>query len=167
MANQENFEKLVYEFQYLRGVSDSIQQRIEMINATVGEIQIATATLEGISGEKPGSSMLVPIGGGSYVWAKLDDHEKIIVGVNKFTIDQAEHIPVFRIYGSIQQTQVSKLVEFKKNRDQARVAQCLEEIKKAAVDGTNLMPLVVSAVEAHCTLGEISDVLRSVFGEHH
>lgn len=81
MASQETFEKLVYEFQYLRGFSDSIQQRIEMINATVGEIQIATATLEGIGNEEPGSSMLVPIGGGSYVWAKLDNREKIIVGV--------------------------------------------------------------------------------------
>lgn len=81
MASQENFEKLVYEFQYLRGIADNIQQRLEMITATVGEIQVATATLEGISSEEPGNSMLVPIGGGSYVWAKLDNREKIIVGV--------------------------------------------------------------------------------------
>ncbi|HEX5667437.1 MAG TPA: methylmalonyl-CoA mutase family protein, partial [Chitinophagaceae bacterium] len=96
----------------------------------------------------------------------IESGEKTIVGVNKFTIDQADHIPVFKVDNSIQQTQINKLAAFKKNRDQEAVANCLNTIKAAAIDGSNLMPPVITAVEAHCTLGEISDVLRSVFGEH-
>jgi methylmalonyl-CoA mutase N-terminal domain/subunit len=96
----------------------------------------------------------------------IESGEKVIVGVNKFTIEQADHIPVFRIDSSIQQAQIEKLRAFKKNRDSEKVIRCLAAVKAAAVDGSNLMPLVVAAVEAHCTLGEISDELRSVFGEH-
>jgi methylmalonyl-CoA mutase N-terminal domain/subunit len=96
----------------------------------------------------------------------IESGDKVIVGVNKFTIDQADHIPVFRIDSSIQQSQIEKLNAFRKNRDNDAVRNCLEAVKSAAVDGSNLMPPVVAAVEAHCTLGEISDQLRTVFGEH-
>jgi methylmalonyl-CoA mutase N-terminal domain/subunit len=96
----------------------------------------------------------------------IESGEKVIVGLNKFTIDQADHIPVFRIDSSIQLAQIEKLRAFKKNRDSETVIRCLAAVKAAAVDGSNLMPSVVAAVEAHCTLGEISDQLRSVFGEY-
>lgn len=96
----------------------------------------------------------------------IESGEKIIVGVNKFTIDQPDHIPVFKVDSSIQKAQIEKLTAFKKDRDQEVVARCLAGVKSAAVDGSNLMPPVVSAVEAHCTLGEIADQLREVFGEY-
>ncbi|HSF44867.1 MAG TPA: methylmalonyl-CoA mutase family protein [Chitinophagaceae bacterium] len=96
----------------------------------------------------------------------IESGEKVIVGVNKFTIDQADSIPVFRVDGSIQQAQIEKLRAFRQNRDIDAITQRLAAVKAAAIEGSNLMPHVVSAVESHCTLGEISDQLRTVFGEH-
>ena len=81
MQSDNKFGELVYELQFLRGVGESIQQRIGLINSTIAELQLAISTLEGISNEEPGVSMLVPIGGGSYVRAKLDDKEKLIIGI--------------------------------------------------------------------------------------
>ncbi len=92
--------------------------------------------------------------------------DKIIVGVNKFTIDKENPVPGFKIDDSIRQLQTAKLTELKNNRDQAKVDQCLAAIKTAALGTKNLMPLVVEAVETYCTLGEIADTLRLVYGEH-
>ncbi|MFH0748604.1 MAG: prefoldin subunit alpha [Candidatus Bathyarchaeota archaeon] len=81
MQSNEALEKLIYELQYLRGAAENIQQRIELINASLTEIQVAISTLDGMGSEVSGSSMLVPIGGGSYIRAKLDDPEKLLVGI--------------------------------------------------------------------------------------
>lgn len=96
----------------------------------------------------------------------IESGTKIIVGVNKFISEQGEHIPVMKIDNSIQLSQVRKLEDFRASRNATAVNACLEQIRKHAVDGTNLMPSVVDAVENNCTLGEISDVLRGVFGEY-
>lgn len=96
----------------------------------------------------------------------IESGEKIIVGVNKFTINKENPVPGFKIDDSIRLLQTAKLAELKSKRDQAKVAQCLRAIKTAASGTTNLMPLVVEAVETYCTLGEIADTLRQVYGEH-
>lgn len=96
----------------------------------------------------------------------IESGEKVIVGVNKFTQQDSQQIPVFKVDNSIQQTQMDKLKAYRENRDQQAVDQCLKQITDAAVSGNNLMPLVIEAVENKCTLGEISDSLRKVFGEH-
>ena len=62
--------------------------------------------------------------------------------------------------------EIKRLKKLKSNRDQQKSNACLQAIKEAAASHTNLMPLVIDAVENYCTLGEISDVLRAVFGEH-
>ncbi len=95
----------------------------------------------------------------------IESGEKIIVGVNKF---QQEEIPAtpFKIDESIRVIQTKRLQTIKESRDNAQVQQCLQQIKEAAQGTANLMPLVIAAVETHCTLGEISDVLREVFGEY-
>ncbi len=96
----------------------------------------------------------------------IESGDKIIVGVNKFTIDKENPVPGFKIDDSIRQLQTVKLAELKSKRDQVKVDQCLSAIKAAASATTNLMPLVVEAVETYCTLGEIADTLRQVYGEH-
>lgn len=96
----------------------------------------------------------------------IESGDKIIVGVNKFAIDKENPVPGFKIDDSIRQLQMAKLIALKSKRDPVKVNQCLSAIKAATVDGTNLMPLVVEAVESYCTLGEISDTLRQVYGEH-
>jgi methylmalonyl-CoA mutase N-terminal domain/subunit len=92
--------------------------------------------------------------------------EKIIVGVNKFTTGENNVIPVFKIDESIQRIQSAKLKALKAKRDQNKVTAALRKINANAVNGANLMPAVVEAVENYCTLGEIADELRKVFGEY-
>ena len=60
----------------------------------------------------------------------------------------------------------SRLQQLRTNRDAAKAADCLAQVRDRAVSGENLMPAVLDAVENRCTLGEISDTLRNVFGEH-
>jgi len=97
---------------------------------------------------------------------KIESGEKIIVGVNKFKNDQNILPPSFKIDDSIRQLQIDKLVLLKEKRDAAQVALCLQLIKDKAINGENLMPAVINGVENHCTLGEISNILRAVFGEY-
>ena len=97
---------------------------------------------------------------------KVESGDKIIVGVNKFTVDEKNSIPPFKIDDTIRLIQTEKLNSLRATRNGNVVADRLSKIKNAALDGTNLMPFVIEAVENHCTLGEISDVLREVFGEY-
>ncbi len=97
---------------------------------------------------------------------KIESKEKIIVGVNEFKSESTTNIPILRIDEKIRQEQIEKLKVFKSNRDESKVKASLLAIKEAALGTKNLMPVVIEAVEHHCTLGEISDTLRSVFGEY-
>jgi methylmalonyl-CoA mutase, N-terminal domain len=96
----------------------------------------------------------------------IESGEKIIVGVNKFTVDEKNDTPVFRINDSIRTIQADKLHSLKQRRDSTLAKNCLEKISACAKDGTNLMPAVIEAVENFCTLGEVADELRKVFGEY-
>ena len=97
---------------------------------------------------------------------KIESGEKIIVGLNKFTIDTETPVPGFRIDDHIRVVQSDKLRSLRERRDNELVANSLTAIHDAAVSGNNLMPVVIEAVERYCTLGEVADVLRKVFGEH-
>ncbi len=96
----------------------------------------------------------------------IESNEKIIVGVNKFQISEEPDIPILKVDDSIRQVQSAKLQSLRQNRDHGKVDQCLQELNDRAVSGENIMPAVLQAVEQKCTLGEISDTLREVFGEH-
>ncbi len=96
----------------------------------------------------------------------IENGSKIIVGVNKFQVEETNTTPVFKIDDSIRAIQTEKLRQLKNDRDPAKVDQCLQEINDRASSGENLMPAVITAVENKCTLGEISDELRAVFGEY-
>jgi methylmalonyl-CoA mutase N-terminal domain/subunit len=97
---------------------------------------------------------------------KIETGDKIIVGVNRFRVDQPDNIPVFRVDDSIRKVQTQKLEALRNNRDPAMVDQVLQSLNDKASSGENIMPAVIEAVEYKCTLGEIADELRSVFGEH-
>lgn len=98
---------------------------------------------------------------------EIESGKKVIVGVNKFQSTEKNTAPVFKIDDSIGRQQVEKLNELKARRNPDNVAACLAAISAAAKTTDNLMPLVIDAVQNLCTLGEISDVLRMEFGEHH
>ena len=103
----------------------------------------------------------------AYAYQKnIESGEKIIVGVNKFISEIKNPIPLLKIDESIRQDQINKLNKIKEARNQANVESCLMAIKQAAKGTDNLMPVVIEAVENYCTLGEIADTLRSVYGEY-
>lgn len=96
----------------------------------------------------------------------IERNEKVIVGVNKYQSKEMSKTPILKIDDAIQQTQVQRLTAFKANRNQEAVAAMLEKIKATAGTSDNLMPVVIEAVEGHCTLGEIAHALRAVWGEY-
>ena len=96
----------------------------------------------------------------------IENESKIIVGVNKFISEDANKIPGFKIDDSIRIMQSDKLKSLRAKRDNKAATECLNKISAAAKTGENLMPLVLDAVEHYCTLGEIADTLRLVFGEY-
>ncbi len=97
---------------------------------------------------------------------QIENGEKIIVGVNKFQTEERNTTPVFRIDEQVQHLQVEKLKALKLKRDNIKVAGSLRSLNEKAHGTENLMPTVLEAVENYCTLGEISDELRKVFGEY-
>jgi methylmalonyl-CoA mutase N-terminal domain/subunit len=96
----------------------------------------------------------------------IESGEKIIVGVNKFEVDKEVPIPLLRVDDSIRQVQTEKLNSLRKRRNPAKCDNILQSLNDKASSGENIMPTVVEAVENSCTLGEIADTLREVFGEY-
>lgn len=96
----------------------------------------------------------------------IESGEKIIAGVNKFQVNEENKVPLFKIDDSIRQDQSERLARLRRNRDQAKCDQLLQLLNDKASSGENMMPAVLEAVENKCTLGEIADTLREVFGEY-
>ena len=97
---------------------------------------------------------------------KIERREKIIVGVNKFATQEDTKPAGFKIDDSIRQVQSQKLAALRSRRNPDRCRQTLRQLAENARTGSNLMPVVIEAVEQYCTLGEIADTLREVFGEY-
>ena len=95
---------------------------------------------------------------------EIEAGERIVVGVNAFRSEEEEPIPILRIDEKVARGQVERLRAVKAERDGARAAAALAELERAAREAVNVMPPIIAAVKAYATLGEISDVLRSVFG---
>ncbi len=103
----------------------------------------------------------------AYVYQqKIETGEKIIVGVNKFLNEETNNIKGLKINDSIRKIQIEKIGLLKKKRDHAKCDQLLQILNDKATGTENLMPTVIEAVENYCTLGEIADTLREVFGEY-
>ena len=96
----------------------------------------------------------------------IDGGDTIVVGVNRFATDEKTSIDVFNIDPTIEQQQVERVRAVRASRDQATWSAALAAVRTAAIDGTNVMPHILAAVEARATVGEISDTMRAVFGEH-
>ena len=96
----------------------------------------------------------------------IESGDKVIVGVNKFTIEEPPFENLFTVDDTIRQIQIDKINHVKANRDNERVKETLQALEIAAIDGSNVMPKILDAVEAYATLGEVCDVMRGVFGEY-
>ncbi len=96
---------------------------------------------------------------------EIQSGEKIIVGVNKFTVEEKPMENVFSIDDSIRQFQIDKINKVKAERDNKKVKSILQTLDANARAEVNLMPTILEAAENYATLGEIADVMRGVFGE--
>jgi methylmalonyl-CoA mutase N-terminal domain/subunit len=96
----------------------------------------------------------------------VEQNERIIVGVNRYRAERDEPIPLMRIDPAIEQEQIGRLRALRAKRDSARANAATAEVESRARTGENLMPAILAAVEAYATVGEISDAMRRVFGEH-
>ncbi len=96
----------------------------------------------------------------------VESKEQIVVGVNDFVAEQERSIPLLRINEEIERSQIVRLKALRAKRDGARTNAALAELTRRAQTAENLVPAILAAVEAHATVGEISDELRKVFGEY-
>lgn len=109
----------------------------------------------------------------AYAWQmSVESGERTIVGVNKFTMEEPPVTGLLKIDASVGEKKKAQLAQDKANRDQAKVAEELAKLEKAAQtpaegpDHVNLMPVILDCVRAYCTEGEICGVLRKVYGEY-
>jgi len=96
----------------------------------------------------------------------VDSGEQVVVGVNKFTTEEEPELELLEIDESVEKKQLERLRRLKLDRDNEQVRRVLDEVRRVAGDDENLMPVLIEAVKASGTVGEISDALRDVFGEH-
>ena len=97
---------------------------------------------------------------------EIEKGERVVVGVNKFQVEEESPKDLLRVDPAVRISQMEGLKRLKSERDNARVKNILSELRKAAEGKDNLMPIILDAVKAYATLGEISDALRDVFGEY-
>jgi methylmalonyl-CoA mutase N-terminal domain/subunit len=92
--------------------------------------------------------------------------ERIIVGVNKFSEEKCPKVDIFSVPEGVEKKQVDSLALVKKERDNKKVAEVLALVEKTARGTENLMPVILDAVRAEASLGEICHALQKVFGEY-
>src|SRR3954468_16013676 len=97
---------------------------------------------------------------------KIDAGETVVVGVNRYATDEDPAVDVLRIDPTIEPRQVERVRRLRAARDARAWRESLDAVETAARATDNLVPHVIRAVEARATVGEISDALRAVFGEH-
>ncbi len=96
----------------------------------------------------------------------VDDREAIVVGVNEFASEQEVAVPIQRIDEALEGRQVERVRALRARRDAGVHASALKRVEDAARGGENLMPQILLAVESCATVGEIANVMRTVFGEY-
>jgi methylmalonyl-CoA mutase N-terminal domain/subunit len=97
---------------------------------------------------------------------KVDDKERVVVGVNKFVNENDKNeIPILDVGTQSGQEQVKKLKELKSRRDNAKVKYSLDKIKKHCKNNKNLVPIIIDAAKNNVTMGEIVEAMKTEFGE--
>ena len=146
MANkgEEELRKMSVELRLLEQTAEAIQSRLNMINAVIADLTYAHVALEGLEKEKENAELLVPIGGSSYVKAKLTNVDKLIVGIGagvsvEKTLPETKDIIKTRL-GDLEksrlslQQQFSQVVE-KINEDRSKFEELVAEMREEKASG--------------------------------
>jgi methylmalonyl-CoA mutase N-terminal domain/subunit len=103
----------------------------------------------------------------AYRWEQaVNEGERVVVGVNKYRDEEEPQPEYFKVDQTMAAQQREKLERLRSERDSAAAEQALVKLRQAAEGEDNLMPAIIEAVHAYCTLGEISGAMREVFGEY-
>jgi methylmalonyl-CoA mutase N-terminal domain/subunit len=97
---------------------------------------------------------------------EIDAGDRVVVGVNRFSTGEESGIPVLQIDPDVEPQQIARVRQVRALRDAGDWRAALDAVAAAAADGGNLVPPIIRAVEARATIGEISDTMRAVLGEH-
>jgi len=150
---------------YVESLTNEIQSRAEEYMAAVARFDL---------GGKYGMLRAIEQGyvqheiqNAAYAYQQaVDEKRAIVVGVNEFASEQEIAIPIQRIDPALEGKQVERVRALRARRDAEVHAEALRGVEDAARDGSNLMPRILNAVESYATVGEIANVLRTVFGEY-
>ena len=96
----------------------------------------------------------------------VDENKKVVVGVNQFRDENQKDVDTFNINLDSANAQINSLIKFKQDRDHSIVNEKLKRLKSIARSKNNIMPGIIECVKSKCTLGEISNALREIFGIH-
>lgn len=145
---------------FVEALTDELEQRaIELFNK-VQELGGAITAIES-------GFMQSQIMQSAYQFLKqVESGERIVVGVNKFQVDEPTTIKLMKLDETVEQRQIEKLKRLRKERDNSKVQKTLKELKEAAIEGVNLVLPCMAAVKAYATIGEMCDVLRELWGEY-
>ncbi len=146
---------------YVEALTDQIEHEAEEYIRKIDEMGGAVVAIEKGYIQKE-------IQESAYQWQmEVESGERVIVGVNKFQVEEKPVEGLLKVDASVGELQSKKLAKVKADRDQDAVKKALEALREGAKDEeVNLMPLILDAVRVYASLGEICNVLRDVFGEY-
>src|ERR1039457_4031858 len=144
----------------IEGLTDSIESGV---HAYLKSIEEAGGTLRAIET----GYIQNQIQNAAYDYQRgIESGARVVVGVNRFQKEDERVVPTFRLDPALERLQIERLREVRASRSQSAVADKLAALEGAARGSDNLMPPILEAAGVYATVGEISDRLRGVFGEH-
>jgi methylmalonyl-CoA mutase N-terminal domain/subunit len=145
---------------YVESLTDSIEQGVLAYLKRIDDLGGAVKAIEQ-------GYIQQEIQDSAYAWQMdVEKNERIVVGLNKFSVREASPKGLLRVDPAVGERQVAKTRALRAKRDNKATDAALAALKAAAEGSDNLMPFIVDAVKTYATLGEICDVLRGVFGEY-
>ena len=144
-SEEEVFRRLVIELRMLEGTAEALQSRVNLLNAALTELRVASMTLEGLTKENKDAQLFVPIGGGSYIKSKLESADKVIVGIGA-------DVAVERTMKEAKENLENRITELEKTRTSLG-QQFAQVIGKIQEDRTRLDELTAKLREGEETKG--------------
>ena len=145
---------------YVEALTREIYERAEKYIKTIDEMGGAVAAIEQ-------GYIQREIQDSAYTYQReIEKEERIVVGLNRFQVEEEKPTNLLRVDPAVRIAQIERLKELRSERDNNKVTNCLSILKQGAKGNDNLMPLILEAVKAYATLGEICNTLREVFGEY-
>jgi methylmalonyl-CoA mutase, N-terminal domain len=146
---------------YVEYLTDEIERRAEEYIATIDKLGGAVAAIETGFQQRE-------IQQAAYKYQQaVESRDEIVVGMTRFDVAEEEATDILKIDAGLERRQVDKLKKLKSTRDNDAVKRALARVSETAAGEVNLMPAIVDAVRVYATLGEVSDAMRSRFGEFH